>query len=938
MKQNRLIAGLMTLALALAPSVTSAAGNFPATEAPHAQTAYSEADQPFTWTAEAGENGKLQLAFTAQNLGTHQQLELSLSDPATKTPLYTGKLHGQKDTLRLKDLQHGTTYLFNVRITDTTASNKSTDNTFAPATLTYTGELTLQAKQDAAGRITDLSIQTGNLHAHTSQDPAQNPSVILMPHYEAESNNTYTSANSLILGDDTYGKIQAAGDIDFYKIQFAQSGTAQFWLGSIPAGTDYDLYIYDQNQTQIARSIRGSNYDEMINGLSVTANQPYYVKVYGYNNTYNANQNYNLRVTASATPSTSADLYETNDAFTSATSVGNNTTISANLHTSTDADYYRLYVPLRSDFKLSLTNIPTDTDYDVRVYDLEEKSLAYSLRASNTDEAIDLTLDPGYYFVKVYPYKGSSTSNYSLSLSTKTIPVILFPGIGGSQLNANGNLTWFDIWDALLINAPLRHNMALAPACAGCTDVVQKNSDVTITVNTDNYGLEGISYLTNYELSMAAYYNSFINDLKQAGYVPGKTLFGFPYDWRLDNRSHAPLVTNKVNQALTASGATHVQAVAHSMGGLVLKDYLLNNTAEQSKFDQVITVGTPFLGAALASKAVALGGYNFGIPIIMESTGEVISENAPAVYQLAPSQAYENKLQALYGRPTYKYIDIWGNQTNYTHAQLTAKYPNQALVGQADSRHSQWDGSYPGVKQYHIVGDTKNTVSAYNYWVMKDLFTWHYLEYIYTKGDGTVPLFSATTTGNTGSTFLYSNADHTGMVKDSATRKQMLNILTGKSTTIASGIRTAADTSNMAALTATSLTSSDISFNGLKINLTNKKTGARQLIQFRDDGTLDAENSTADLMPQFAKLEDGTHNLQFFITKYDDYDMSVQTTDGTEFILAKYDLTASGADNRYTFGKVQHTAAEPLTIKQTNGVTSVYEGSNSLSGQQITLN
>ncbi|HEU4964632.1 MAG TPA: hypothetical protein VFV52_12370 [Bacilli bacterium] len=932
MKHKSLLAGLMTCALAFAPGVASAtaASNAGATSS-DVSFATPQDGLPFAWSGEVGQDGKLHAVFTAPTATDQQLFDVSVSAEGSKKPLYTGKLQGRKDALRIKGLEAGQTYLYHIRSTDG-HGNKSN------VTLTYTGELVLQTKQDAAGQTTDVHLQLGDVQTNTILDPTQTQSLTIFTHTEAESNDTSGTANSLTLGDDTYGKINQVGDIDWYKVQSYQDGTAHLWLGAIPAGNDYDLYVYDQNLTRLDYSIRGSNYDEMISALPVTANQTYYVKVIGYNNSYDANQSYDLRVTASTSTSTTADEYEHNDAFADATSISNNTSIYANLNATTDADYYRIYVPLRSNFHLDLTNIPTDTDYDVRLYDQEETTLDYSLHASNTDEAIDYTLDPGYYLVKVYSYNGSSDSDYRLQLSTKTIPVILFPGIGGTQLMANDDLTWFSLWDALLINAPLKHNLALAPACSGCADVVAKNSDVTITPNTNDYGLEGISYLSSYHLSMAAYYQSFIADLKKAGYVPGRTLFGFPYDWRLDNHSHNARLTSTINQALSASGADQVQAVAHSMGGLVLKDYLLNNTAMQSKFDQVITVGTPFLGAAMASKAVALGGYNFGIPILMDSTGEVISENAPAVYQLTPSQEYDNRLQAQLGRTSYRYIDIWGNQTDYTHDQLTAKYPNQALVDQADARHAQWDSAYPGVRQYHIVGDTKNTVTAYNYWVMKDLFTWHYLEYVMTKGDGTVPLLSATDTGNASSTFYYSSADHTGLVKDSATRKQLLDFLKGESGKVENGIRTAADASIMPELTADSLTSSDVSFNGMRIDLDNKKTGVHQVIQFRDDGSLDEENSSAELMPKFARLDDGTYNLQWFTNKYDDYDMTVQTADGNEYIVAKYDLTASGPTNRYTFGKVQPTATQPLTFKQVNGVTSVYEGSNALNGQQLTLN
>ena len=58
--------------------------------------------------------------------------------------------------------------------------------------------------------------------------------------YENESlavNTTYDDYNN-------YGYISAAYESDFWQITFSQTGMVTFYLGSIPSGIDYDMYLY----------------------------------------------------------------------------------------------------------------------------------------------------------------------------------------------------------------------------------------------------------------------------------------------------------------------------------------------------------------------------------------------------------------------------------------------------------------------------------------------------------------------------------------------------------------------------------------------------------------------------------------------------------------------------------------------------------------------
>jgi len=52
------------------------------------------------------------------------------------------------------------------------------------------------------------------------------------------------------------------------------------------------------------------------------------------------------------------------------------------------------------------------------------------------------------------------------------------------------------------------------------------------------------------------------------------TLFIFPYDWRVDNNLTAELLKEKIRLVKEITGASKVDIIAHSMGGLVARSYV----------------------------------------------------------------------------------------------------------------------------------------------------------------------------------------------------------------------------------------------------------------------------------------------------------------------------------------------------------------------------
>ncbi len=115
--------------------------------------------------------------------------------------------------------------------------------------------------------------------------------------YESESNNTYGTADITYDDYDTYGSLPTNDTVDWWKISITAEGMANFYLGNIPSGCDYDLQLYDYTGTKLlAESLKGSNAAELIK-CHVRAGETYYIKVYraSYPGTLSS-ANYQLRV------------------------------------------------------------------------------------------------------------------------------------------------------------------------------------------------------------------------------------------------------------------------------------------------------------------------------------------------------------------------------------------------------------------------------------------------------------------------------------------------------------------------------------------------------------------------------------------------------------------------------------------------------------------
>ncbi|MBD2771641.1 S8 family serine peptidase [Iningainema tapete] len=89
---------------------------------------------------------------------------------------------------------------------------------------------------------------------------------------------------------------------------------------------------------------------------------------------------------------------------------------------SNDADYYRFTLGTINNFSLTLNGLTSDAD--VQLLDSNGNTIISSYNSSTLAETINQQLNPGTYYIKVYPYQQSGVNtNYNLTLSaTPTSP------------------------------------------------------------------------------------------------------------------------------------------------------------------------------------------------------------------------------------------------------------------------------------------------------------------------------------------------------------------------------------------------------------------------------------------------------------------------------------------------------------------------------------
>lgn len=117
--------------------------------------------------------------------------------------------------------------------------------------------------------------------------------------YEVESNSSASCATQTADDKDNYGTIDSGVDLDYWTIEFEEEGMANFWLGNIPTGCNYGIIILygtsPSSTTILAFSDKSGKKAELVK-THVYPGYKYYVCVHSSDNTYDASNEYLLRI------------------------------------------------------------------------------------------------------------------------------------------------------------------------------------------------------------------------------------------------------------------------------------------------------------------------------------------------------------------------------------------------------------------------------------------------------------------------------------------------------------------------------------------------------------------------------------------------------------------------------------------------------------------
>ena len=368
-------------------------------------------------------------------------------------------------------------------------------------------------------------------------------------------------------------------------------------------------------------------------------------------------------------------------------------------------------------------------------------------------------------------------------------PVLIVPGVVGTELNKGSETLWADI-DRMMADPadnfmdPLVFNKNITPSDSSIyiSDVIKSK-----IIGSFKYD----------------YTDNLIKEFENQGYVEGESLFTFPYDWRYgvsgkyaDGSTNSDLLKNKIKDILVQTGSDKIDIVAHSMGGLIVKKYAKDNLTD-NHIGKAVFVGVPETGAPKAVKALIQGdnfGVSFGPVGLSDAEMKKISENMPAAYDLLPSQKYYDesgsfvsKIDIGYGLGVSQPNETDLNYQDFENYLIKDKSLNSQALSNAKNLHTSdfdnFDLRTAGVDLYSINGCKTGTMTNFLEVRYKDILGNYHTEYdniLLKAGDGTVPMQSSTNLPIDQNKKYYAlSSNHSKLLSADGSMQEIVNLISG---------------------------------------------------------------------------------------------------------------------------------------------------------------
>lgn len=280
-------------------------------------------------------------------------------------------------------------------------------------------------------------------------------------------------------------------------------------------------------------------------------------------------------------------------------------------------------------------------------------------------------------------------------------------------------------------------------------------------------------------------YENLYESLVLNGYIENWTLFEFPYQWRDSNVENARLLRDRIGEIKEQKQWPKVDLVAHSMGGLLAREYIQSEYYGED-VDQLITLGTPHLGAPDAYPKWEAGSWSLGfVNLIFETIFRQEAEKA----------GYESIFDYIRQRPILsvsELLPVYDYLFDKEEEAMRA-YPFDYPINSFLERLNE-DDALEQLKKVEFskiigeVGDEESTVAGFEvlnedlgeYWVhgYPDGFEFFGNQgMIRDDGDGTVPSYSAQSENIYADNFISLNSSHAAL--PTMAQDEIFKILTG---------------------------------------------------------------------------------------------------------------------------------------------------------------
>lgn len=273
-------------------------------------------------------------------------------------------------------------------------------------------------------------------------------------------------------------------------------------------------------------------------------------------------------------------------------------------------------------------------------------------------------------------------------MATIKRPLIFLPGILGSKIQAYKRAWGYEWWDAWPATASSWIEMT---AFSGISQPKYQCRCVDILRQAE----AGLS------IPVKQVYSLTVDQLKSHQYTEGRNLFVFPYDFRYEldiissscwQISERKSLSSFIQEVKYKTGATEVDLLCHSMGGLVALNYLVSNPENINNVGRIVLLGSPLFGVAKAFVSLVCGAppdeiydYLAGLWSPTRKEWKNISKFFSSPYQLIPSRHLTEGIGS--------FVSINGQDQSYeqAHGKNPGDIINKDTIICKELLHSSYD-------------------------------------------------------------------------------------------------------------------------------------------------------------------------------------------------------------------------------------------------------